>query len=63
MSRNNTAAFTHDLPATALANVDGDNAYVRVQVLTNARASTVRSRSPWSAPPPNSSPLPPATRP
>jgi hypothetical protein len=28
----------HDLPATALANVDGDTTYVRVQVLTNAGA-------------------------
>jgi phenylpyruvate tautomerase PptA (4-oxalocrotonate tautomerase family) len=38
MFRKNTAAFVHDLPATALANVDGDSAYVRVQVLTNAGA-------------------------
>ena len=36
--RKNTAAFVHDLPADALANVDGDNTYVRVQVLTNAGA-------------------------
>jgi phenylpyruvate tautomerase PptA (4-oxalocrotonate tautomerase family) len=28
----------HELPATALANVDGDSTYVRVQVLTNAGA-------------------------
>jgi len=28
----------HHLPATALANVDGDTTYVRVQVLTNAGA-------------------------
>ena len=32
--RKNTAAFIHDLPADALANVDGDSNYVRVQVLT-----------------------------
>src|SRR5260370_24316495 len=32
--RNNTAAFIHDLPADSLANVSGDNNYVRVQVLT-----------------------------
>jgi phenylpyruvate tautomerase PptA (4-oxalocrotonate tautomerase family) len=32
--RKNTAAFVHDLPADALANVDGDSNYVRVQVLT-----------------------------
>ena len=32
--RKNTAAFVHDLPARALANVDGDSTYVRVQVLT-----------------------------
>jgi phenylpyruvate tautomerase PptA (4-oxalocrotonate tautomerase family) len=38
MFRENTAAFVHDLPATALANVDGDSTYVRVQVLTNAGA-------------------------
>jgi phenylpyruvate tautomerase PptA (4-oxalocrotonate tautomerase family) len=35
MFRQNTAAFVHDLDADSLANVDGDNAYVRVQVLTN----------------------------
>jgi hypothetical protein len=28
----------HELPATALANVDGDSTHVRVQVLTNAGA-------------------------
>jgi len=38
MFRKNTAAFVHDLPAGSLANVDGDDAYVRVQVLTNAGA-------------------------
>ena len=38
MFRQNTAAFVHELPATALANVDGDSTYVRVQVLTNAGA-------------------------
>ena len=38
MFRNNTAAFVHDLPASALANVEGDSNYVRVQVLTNAGA-------------------------
>ena len=38
MFRKNTAAFVHDLPPTALANVDGDTSYVRVQVLTNAGA-------------------------
>jgi len=38
MFRKNTAAFVHDLPAGALANVDGDSNYVRVQVLTNAGA-------------------------
>src|SRR5258705_10237251 len=35
MFRKNTAAFVHPLPASALANVDGDSTYVRVQVLTN----------------------------
>ena len=33
---NNTAAFIHDLDATAISNVAGDNDYVRVQVLTPA---------------------------
>jgi phenylpyruvate tautomerase PptA (4-oxalocrotonate tautomerase family) len=32
--RNNTAGFVHDLPASSLANVNGDSNYVRVQVLT-----------------------------
>jgi phenylpyruvate tautomerase PptA (4-oxalocrotonate tautomerase family) len=32
--RQNTAAFIHELPADALANVEGDSNYVRVQVLT-----------------------------
>lgn len=36
--RQNTAAFVHELPATGLANVDGDSDRVRVQVLTNAGA-------------------------
>jgi phenylpyruvate tautomerase PptA (4-oxalocrotonate tautomerase family) len=34
--RKNTAAFVHDLPAGSLSNVDGDEIYVRVQVLTPA---------------------------
>lgn len=38
MFRQNTAAFVHELPADSLANVDGENSYVRVQVLTNAGA-------------------------
>jgi phenylpyruvate tautomerase PptA (4-oxalocrotonate tautomerase family) len=38
MFRQNTAAFIHELPATAASNVDGDNTHVRVQVLTNAGA-------------------------
>ena len=32
--KDNTAAFIHELPADALANVNGDSNYVRVQVLT-----------------------------
>lgn len=32
--RKNTAAFVHDLPAGSISNVDGDENYVRVQVLT-----------------------------
>jgi phenylpyruvate tautomerase PptA (4-oxalocrotonate tautomerase family) len=38
MFRKNTAAFIHDLPPGAMANVDGDSNYVRVQVLTSAGA-------------------------
>ena len=38
MFRQNTAAFIHELPASALANVDGESSYIRVQVLTNAGA-------------------------
>jgi phenylpyruvate tautomerase PptA (4-oxalocrotonate tautomerase family) len=38
MFRENTAAFIHELPAGAIANVDGGGDYVRVQVLTNAGA-------------------------
>ena len=38
MFRKNTAAFVHDLPKGASANVDGDSNYVRVQVLTNQGA-------------------------
>jgi phenylpyruvate tautomerase PptA (4-oxalocrotonate tautomerase family) len=38
MFRQNTAAFVHDLPSDAIANVDGDSRYVRVQVLTNQGA-------------------------
>ena len=38
MFRKNTAAFVHEMPAAAIANVDGDSRYVRVQVLTNAGA-------------------------
>ena len=38
MFRKNTAAFVHEQPAEALANVDGDMTHVRVQVLTNAGA-------------------------
>jgi phenylpyruvate tautomerase PptA (4-oxalocrotonate tautomerase family) len=32
--KKNTAAFVHDLPSGSIANVDGDQNYVRVQVLT-----------------------------
>jgi phenylpyruvate tautomerase PptA (4-oxalocrotonate tautomerase family) len=38
MFRENTAAFIHEMAAGAIANVDGDGGYVRVQVLTNAGA-------------------------
>jgi phenylpyruvate tautomerase PptA (4-oxalocrotonate tautomerase family) len=38
MFRNNTAAFVHALPNGAIANVEGESDYVRVQVLTNLGA-------------------------
>jgi phenylpyruvate tautomerase PptA (4-oxalocrotonate tautomerase family) len=38
MFRQNTAAFVHELPPGTLSNVDGEDTYVRVQVLTNAGA-------------------------
>ena len=38
MFRENTAAFIHELDAECFANVEGESAYVRVQVLTNAGA-------------------------
>ena len=38
MFRQNTAAFIHHLPPGSLSNLDGDANYVRIQVLTNARA-------------------------
>ena len=38
MFRKNTAAFVHELTPGAMANVDGDENYIRVQVLTNAGA-------------------------
>jgi phenylpyruvate tautomerase PptA (4-oxalocrotonate tautomerase family) len=38
MFRQNTAAFVHAMPGSAMSNVDGENTYVRVQVLTNAGA-------------------------
>jgi len=38
MFRENTAAFVHELPPSAISNVNGDSNYVRVQVITNAGA-------------------------
>ena len=38
MFRRNTAAFVHTLPDGAIANVEGESDYVRVQVLTNLGA-------------------------
>ena len=38
MFRDNTAAFIRELPASAIADVNGDSHHVRVQVLTNAGA-------------------------
>jgi phenylpyruvate tautomerase PptA (4-oxalocrotonate tautomerase family) len=38
MFRLNTAAFIHEMPAGSISNVEGQDTYVRVQVLTNAGA-------------------------
>ena len=38
MFRKNTAGFVHELPAGSLSNVDGDENYVRIQVITNEGA-------------------------
>jgi phenylpyruvate tautomerase PptA (4-oxalocrotonate tautomerase family) len=38
MFRHNTAGFVHALPDGAIANVEGESDYVRVQVLTNLGA-------------------------
>jgi phenylpyruvate tautomerase PptA (4-oxalocrotonate tautomerase family) len=38
MFRQNTAAYIHEWPTSAFANVDGDSNYVRVQVLTTSGA-------------------------
>lgn len=38
MFRRNTAAFIHELPDEAFANVDGEHSYVRISVTTNAGA-------------------------
>jgi len=38
MFRENTAAFFHELAASAISDVDGGSDHVRVQVLTNAGA-------------------------
>ena len=38
MFRKNTTAFVHELQVGAIANVNGESNYVRVQVLTNAGA-------------------------
>ena len=38
MFRQNTAAFVHELPASAISDVEGVSDHVRVQVLTNAGA-------------------------
>jgi phenylpyruvate tautomerase PptA (4-oxalocrotonate tautomerase family) len=38
MFQDNTAAFVHELPGGAIANVVGGRDYVRVQVLTNSGA-------------------------
>ena len=38
MFRQNTAAFIHELPSGSVSNVNGEDSYLRIQVLTNAGA-------------------------
>jgi phenylpyruvate tautomerase PptA (4-oxalocrotonate tautomerase family) len=38
MARDCAMTFVHELPTNGLSNVDGEDSYVRVQVLTNAGA-------------------------
>jgi phenylpyruvate tautomerase PptA (4-oxalocrotonate tautomerase family) len=38
MFRQNTAGFVHEMDGQAISNVDGESGYVRIQVLTNAKA-------------------------
>jgi hypothetical protein len=45
--RNNTAAFIHELPENAIANVNGESNYVRVQVLMPAACSTATGSWRW----------------
>ncbi len=65
MFRENTAAFVHELPHDAIANVDGGTDYVRIQVMTNAgaldrdkqialveRLTTLIAGAPGNPPPP-----------
>ena len=56
MFRKNTAAFVHDLPADHISNVDGEDTYVRVQVLTRAwsRPCAMKATRVWCTrrPPP-----------
>jgi len=65
MFREYTAAFVHELPHDAIANVDGGTDYVRIQVMTNAgaldrdkqialveRLTTLIAGAPGNPPPP-----------
>ena len=58
MFRQNTAGFVHEIPAGMLADVDGSDAHVRVQVLTNAGALDRTSNLRWSRNSPGSLPRP-----
>jgi hypothetical protein len=62
MFRQNTAGFVYEIPAGVLADVDGNDAHVRVQVLTNAGALDRDSSSRWSQNSPGSLPKPRVTR-
>lgn len=47
MLRVNTGDLTHEIAGPAVSNVDSESGYVLLRVLTDAGASTTKSRSLW----------------